>query len=246
MCSATLIVVPCYNEKENVGNLIDALFALGEQYHVCIVDDNSPDGTRFVVESHLNTCEEKARKRLHLINRPVKDGRGGAVRDGFLWGLDQFAEDGAAMFDTFVEMDCDFSHPPQDVPKGVQLLSTADLVLGSRYPDGKIEGWPWTRRLLSFLANSLIRLLLDSSIYDYTNGFRFYNRESASFLASQPQRYKGYIYLSESLSYAIRKNYVIASFPILFVNRTAGTSKTDFREVFYALTGIVSIFWRHR
>ena len=169
-----------------------------------------------------------------------KDGRGGAVRDGFKWGLTNSLE-----FEAFIEMDCDFSHPPSDIEKGLRHLSKADMVMGSRYPDGEIVGWPLKRRVFSYCANQLARALIDWRIRDYTNGFRFYNRRATEFICDQPQHYQGYIYLSETISYLLKAEFKLDSFPILFVNRQRGESNTNIKEITHALKGVFQIGWRH-
>lgn len=237
-----LVVLPTYNEAQNIAPLITEILGLGEGIGVCVVDDSSPDGTADAVRQ-LQPKINAGGERLHLIVRARKDGRGGAVRTGILWGLDQHREQG---FDAFVEMDCDFSHPPSDIPQGLAMLTQADVVMGCRYPDGQIVGWPLRRRVLSKLANTLARVLIKWSIHDYTGGFRFYSRRSAAFMCQQPQRHKGYIYLSETIAAFLKNGMTFRCFPIRFVNRARGASNTDFREVRAALTGILQIAWRYR
>jgi dolichol-phosphate mannosyltransferase len=239
-----LVVLPSYNERENIVPLVKAILALGEAYNVCVVDDSSPDGTAGVVE-HLRDTELSAsdRKRLHLIVRASKSGRGGAVRAGIEWGLALTKEQ---RFDTFVEMDCDFSHPPSDLPRGLDLLRVADVVMGCRYPDGKIVGWPLYRRGFSLMANLLTRSLIDWGIADYTNGFRFYTAHSASIMCRVPQRHRGYIYLSETIAAFLQQGLRIRCFPIRFVNRQRGKSNTTLHEVISALSGLLQIAWAYR
>ena len=235
----TLVVLPSYNEKENIGNLISAILAESSEYSVCVVDDNSPDMTKDIVEKYKLLLPHENQNRLNLIVRKKKDGRGGAVREGIKWGLQ-------SDFDSFVEMDCDFSHPPTDLKRGIELLKNNDVVMGSRYPNGKVIGWPFKRKALSFCANLLARSLISWDIGDYTNGFRFYNRKSAEYLCAKDQKHKGYIYLSESIACLINGGFKIASFPIIFVNRERGVSNTTFSEVSQSLTAIFSIAWNHR
>jgi dolichol-phosphate mannosyltransferase len=232
-----LVVLPSYNERENLWNLIEAILQQGANYFVCVVDDNSPDGTSQHIRSQID--EKKLQERVHLIVRQKKDGRGGAVRDGFRWGLTQ------SEITSFAEMDCDFSHPPTDLPKGFSLLAKADAVMGVRYPDGVIIGWPLRRKVLSFCANLLARLLISWEIADYTNGFRFYNKKAVNLLLQIPQRHKGYIFLSESLSYLLANHCKIETFPIRFVNRERGVSNTSLHEVSQAFLGIFSISYRY-
>lgn len=238
----SLVILPSYNESENLIQLIEAIWKANPEYYVCVVDDNSPDGTSQLVQKFIDNLSDESKPRLHLITRPDKDGRGGAVRRGLQWGLNE----SDLSFDSYVEMDCDFSHPPTDIPKGLQMLTDTDVVLGSRYPDGKIVGWPVSRKVLSFCANLLARFLISFKISDYTNGFRFYNKRSAKLMLSLPQKNKGYIYLSETLSYFLKHKHTISSFPILFVNRERGVSNTSFKEVFSALTGIFKIAWNYK
>jgi glycosyltransferase involved in cell wall biosynthesis len=236
-----LVVLPSYNERENIASLVDALLDADPEYLVCVVDDSSPDGTSEMLARAIADKEEW-RDRTHLITRSKKDGRGGAVRDGLIWGTVQ-----QPIIDAFVEMDCDFSHEPGVVPRGLALLAAGnDVVIGARYPNGTIIGWPRRRRVFSALANWLARHLIDPSVGDYTNGFRFYSRAAVTVLLDHPQRHKGYIYLSESLSHLLRAGMRVQSFPIVFVNRQRGESNTGPREVWAALTGIVSIAWAFR
>ena len=128
---------------------------------VVVVDDNSPDNTISLIKIFLEKKEYK--NRVHLIKRPNKLGRGSAVLYGFKWGLDHLED-----VNIFIEMDCDFSHSPDDICKGVELIKKYNIVIGARYPNGKIINWPITRRIFSYFANQLIRLLINRKIYDYT------------------------------------------------------------------------------
>src|SRR5437868_10800754 len=183
---ATLIVLPSYNERQNIIAIVTALLETDPGFRVCVGDDSSPDGTSEVVSDAI-AHRTDWHDRVHLITRAKKDGRGGAVRAGFAWALA-----GDTVFDAFVEMDCDFSHEPLAVQTGLQLLRAGnDLVIVARYPRGTIVGWPLRRRIFSLLANQLARYLIDRSIADYTNGFRFYSERAAKVLVQQPQRHKG-------------------------------------------------------
>lgn len=235
-----VIVLPSYNESQNIVQLVDQLLIDVPACTVCVVDDSSPDGTTAIVADAI-AANGAWQGRVHLITRAKKDGRGGAVRDGLTWALAQ--EPG---FDVFAEMDCDFSHEPSAVPRGVSLVTAGhDVVIGARYPNGTIIGWPRRRKVFSAMANELARLLIDRSVDDYTNGFRFYSRPAAAVLVERPQRHRGYIYLSESLSYLLRSGMSVSSYPIIFRNRERGVSNTGVREVGRALIGIVSIAWDH-
>jgi dolichol-phosphate mannosyltransferase len=236
----TLIVIPSYNERENMRAMIETILVLDPHYFVCVVDDSSPDQTSDLVRSEIEQRPEWQR-RVHLIQRQKKDGRGGAVRDGFLWGLGS-----GKAFEAFVEMDCDFSHDPKAIPQGLQLLEAGwDVVIGARYPNGIIVGWPKGRRIFSFCANALARVLIEWSVPDYTNGFRFYTPKAVGLLSVSRQQYKGYIYLSESLSQLLRAGVNVRHFPIRFVNRQRGVSNTNLREISASLTAIFVIAWHH-
>ncbi len=234
----TLIVLPSYNEKDNIVALIEALLALGDGFSVCVVDDSSPDGTTAIIKNAI--ASNNWAERVHLITRTKKDGRGGAVRTGLKWGRDS-----GRGFTAYIEMDCDFSHEPKAIATGLELLKKGDVALGCRYPDGKIEGWPLKRWILSFCANLLARILIDWKIPDYTNGFRFYSPRALEVLLRLDQKHEGYIYLSESLSQLLRSNMKILTFPIYFKNRVRGESNTNFKEVSSAFLGIFSIAWEH-
>ncbi len=236
----TLVVLPSYNERSNILELIEAILGRDAQTDVCVVDDSSPDGTAAAVEEAVQ-ARAGWRERVHLIVRSKKDGRGGAVRDGFAWGM---ARGGYA---AFVEMDCDFSHEPRALSEGLALLDErCGVAIGARYPDGTIVGWPLRRRVFSFFANELARALIDRSIPDYTNGFRFYRPEAVTTLLGHEQKHTGYIYLSEALSLLLRSGTEVRAFPIVFKNRERGKSNTSLAEIRSALVGIFSIALDHR
>src|SRR5262249_25535107 len=133
------------------------------------------------------------------------------------------------------------------IARGLSLLQApVDVVLGVRYPDGTIIDWPLSRRVFSFFANTLARIMIRWSIPDYTNGFRFYSRKAASVLLQYPQNHRGYIYLSESLTYFLQERYRIATFPTVFKNRKRGVSNTSLGEISDALTGLLTIAWHYR
>lgn len=235
-----LVVLPSYNERENIAPLIREILAQDPELEVAVVDDNSPDGTQSAVRDLQQALPRAEAARIELIVRSKKEGRGGAVRAGIEHGLAR------ERFLAFVEMDCDFSHPPSDIPRGLALLGEADIAMGCRYPDGTIVGWPWSRRSFSFLANFLARVLIRWSIHDYTNGFRFYRRASAQVMCAAPQRHTGYIYLSETIAIFLAHGLRIACFPIVFVNRRRGATNTGLREVVSALAGLLQIALRYR
>jgi dolichol-phosphate mannosyltransferase len=236
----TLVVLPSFNEVTNIRELTDAILKVHADIDVCVVDDSSPDGTADLV-SDLIDSDAVWEGRVNLILRDGKGGRGGAVRDGLAWGME------TASYDAFVEMDCDRSHDPAEMSEGLRLLDEGyDVVIGSRYPDGEIIGWPQHRRLFSRLANYLARALLEWSVADYTNGYRFYTPASAAMLAASPQQNTGFIYLSEALARLMRSGAAVASFPITFRDRSGGESSAGMAEVARALVGLFGIAWWYR
>lgn len=236
----TLIVLPSFNEITNVRGLIDAILEIDADIDICVVDDSSPDGTAGFVSDLIDT-DTVWLTRVHVIVRQGKGGRGGAVRDGIAWGLDN------ADYDVFVEMDCDHSHDPAELPLGIRLIADGnDVAIGARYPDGEIIGWPLYRRGFSRLANYLARGLLDWSVADYTNGYRFYGAKAAALLADSPQQHTGFIYLSEALARLMRSGATVVSFPITFRDRSGGESSADLAEVTRALKGLFGVAWWYR
>ena len=238
----TAIILPSFNEKENIVNLINSILDLNKNFFVIVVDDNSPDKTYEEVFNFKSKLPDDQSGRVQIIKRKKKDGRGGAVWDGM-----RLAYESKHDFNNFIEMDCDFSHSPTYINNGINLLNDGyDLVLGSRYPDGKILNWPVKRRVISFLANIIARLLIDWKIHDFTNGFRFYNRSLIKHLLLQEMKHAGYINLTETIAMTLTSQKSIVSFPIIFTNRKLGKSNTDFKELFNSLLGIFSIAWTHR
>jgi dolichol-phosphate mannosyltransferase len=236
-----LVVLPSYNERDNIVSLVETILRLQPDARICVVDDSSPDGTAGLLRAAIDATAEW-RARVQLIVRPHKDGRGGAVRAGLAWGLAQ-----RQAFEAFVEMDCDFSHEPEAIAQGLARIAHGDdVVIGARYPNGTIIGWPATRRAFSFFANALARALIDWQVSDYTNGFRFYSPRAVQLLLQVEQHHKGYIYLSESLSQLLRGGMRVSTFPIRFRNRERGQSNTTLAEVRAALVGVFQIGWQHR
>ena len=227
------VCLPSFNESENKINLINKIIEINNNITICVVDDNSPDNTHVLVKDNF-----KNSKNVYLIKRDKKDGRGGAVWEGFnlLYSINKD-------IDIFIEMDCDFSHSIEDMIKGIEIFSNSecDVLLGSRYPNGTIINWPLKRRVFSYFSNLLIRFLINKSIYDYTNGFRFYNQRALKIILENKPLNKGFIYLSETLCFFLIQKIRIKSFPITFKNRIRGKSNTNFLEIYNALKGIIKI-----
>lgn len=210
----TLVVTPTYNERRNVGTLIETVFAVGPEYHVLVVDDNSPDGTADYVEGL-----KSAWPNLHLIRRPGKLGLGTAYIQGFKYALERD-------FDAMVQMDADMSHDPHDIPRMVDLLSECDLVLGSRYCDGvSVVRWPIRRLILSYGANKYTRLVTGMPVKDATGGFKGWRREVLESIDFDSVRSQGYSFQIEMTFRAWHKGFRVKEIPIIFIDRTVGQSK---------------------
>jgi dolichol-phosphate mannosyltransferase len=227
-----LVIVPTYNERDNIGRLLDRLLALPSQLDVLVVDDGSPDGTGDLV------AERAAREpRLHLLRRPGKLGLGSAYRDGFRYALENGAE-------FIFEMDADFSHDPDRIGTFLETAKDADLVLGSRYLDGRVTviNWPLGRLILSYAANVYTRIITGLPVYDATGGFKCFRRRALEAVRLDRVRSDGYAFQIE-MSYKLwRKGFRIVEIPIVFTDRVAGESKMN-RRIVWEAAGMV---WRLR
>jgi dolichol-phosphate mannosyltransferase len=210
-----LVIVPTYNEKENISRLIEAVLEKDPRLEMLIVDDGSPDGTGDIVEEI-----GRRDKRVHLLRRPRKMGLGTAYIAGFKWSLEHD-------YDYTFEMDADFSHDPAHLPEFLRAIETADLVLGSRYRNGKVTvvNWPIGRLLLSYFANVYARIVTGLPLYDATGGYKVYRRAVLEAIDLNDVRSNGYAFQIEMSFRAWRKNFRIVEIPIVFVDRTEGTSK---------------------
>lgn len=229
------IIVPTFNEADNIAKLIKAVgkyTAKGDK--IVIVDDNSPDGTAKIVQ-------RLARKsaNLFIIKRQGKGGRGSAVFAGF-----KFARQFKPSY--YIEMDADFSHKPQDIPRLVaQIEKGSDIVIGSRYlPQSQIANWPKRRKIFSKLANIYAKLILKVPISDYTNGFRIYTSRAVDFLLSQKLHSTGYILLSETAFFLKKAGFKFSQIPIVFINRRRGVSNLNVAEIKNAFLNVWKIrYW---
>jgi dolichol-phosphate mannosyltransferase len=218
-----LVILPTYNEAENVEELSRQVIDQDPRIEVVVVDDHSPDGTGDIVETIQAT-----EPRLHLIRRAGKLGLGTAYLSGFKFGLDR-------SFDLVFTMDCDFSHNPRYLPDLIELLDRRDMVVGSRYvPGGGIENWPWHRRLLSQFANVYARTLLRVDLRDCTAGFRGYRRRVLETVRPFEIRSSGYSFLEEMAWRVARYGFSIGEAPIVFEQRNAGVSKIESSEIYLA------------
>jgi len=227
-----LVIIPTYNEKENIEAIIKAVFDLPLQMHVLVIDDGSPDGTANIVKS----LQKENTERLFLIERSGKQGLGTAYITGFKWAIKQ-------QYDYIFEMDADFSHNPQDLLKLHQTLEEgADVVVGSRYITGvNVVNWPMGRVLMSYFASKYVRTVLGISVRDTTAGFVGYRREVLETIELDKIRFKGYAFQIEMKFTAIKCGFTLKEVPIIFVNRVLGTSKMSGGIFSEALLGVVRL-----
>lgn len=226
------VVIPTYNEAQNVRKITGEIRKnISSDDQIIIVDDNSPDGTGKIADQIA-----QKNKNVHVIHRNAKSGRGSAVLEGF-----KFAKKFSPDF--YIEMDADFSHKPQDIPRLLAKINDGyDVIIGSRYLSrSKIENWPPQRKVFSKLANLYARLILNVPISDYTNGFRIYSKKSVDFLLTQKLVSSGYILLSETAYKLKSKGFSFGEIPIVFVNRKRGQSNTNLKEITDAFLGILKI-----
>ena len=230
-----VVIIPTYNEKENVEKIIRKVFSLDGDYEILIIDDGSPDGTASIVK----TLAKEFGSRLHLIERKGKLGLGTAYLTGFRWAL----ENG---YDYVFEMDADFSHNPDDLGRLYAACKDgADLAIGSRYCDGvSVVNWPIGRIIMSYFASVYVRRVLRMKVYDSTAGFKCYSRKVLESIDLDAVRMKGYGFQIEMKYTAYKLGFKIAEVPIIFVNRKEGTSKMSsgiFGEAFW---GVIKLRFR--
>ncbi len=210
----TLIISPTYNERKNVPNLLEKLFSINPDFHVLIIDDNSPDGTGNLVESMQTQFPN-----LHLARRAKKAGLGTAYCFGFNWALDRD-------YEVIVQIDADLSHDPNEIPTMIALLKDNDFVIGSRYCDGiSVVRWPLRRLALSYGANLYTRIITGMPIKDGTGGFKVWRREVLEAINLNQVRSQGYSFQIEMNFRAWMKGYRVIEHPIIFIDRTIGESK---------------------
>ena len=234
MKSDCLVIIPTYNEKENIKNIINAVLALDEhQFDVLIVDDNSPDGTGAIVDSMIAERPD----RIHILKRAGKQGLGTAYIAGFKWALDHG-------YEYVIEMDADFSHPVNKLPELQATCATggADVCVGSRYLTGvNVVNWPMGRMLMSYFASAYVRLITGMKVRDATAGFVCYRREVLQSINLDAVEFKGYAFQIEMKFTAHRMGFKIKEVPIVFVNRVLGTSKMNSSIFFEALWGVIKL-----
>ena len=230
-----IVIIPTYNERENIENIIRKVFSLDGGYDILIIDDGSPDGTAAIVKR----LQQEFPERLHMIERPGKLGLGTAYITGFKWSIDKG-------YDYTFEMDADFSHNPEDLPRLYQACKDgADLAIGSRYCDGiSVINWPIGRIIMSYYASVYVRTILGMKVYDCTAGFKCYSNKVLRTIDLDKVEMKGYGFQIEMKYTTYKLGFKITEVPIIFVNRKAGTSKMSggiFGEAFW---GVIKLKFR--
>jgi dolichol-phosphate mannosyltransferase len=229
-----LVIIPTYNEKENIAAIIDAVMNLPIRFHVLVIDDGSPDGTASIVKDLM---ANKYPETLHIVERQGKQGLGTAYIAGFRWAIEHKA-------DYIFEMDADFSHNPDDLLKLYDACANegADLAIGSRYVTGvNVVNWPMGRVLMSYFASFYVRTVLGVSIRDTTAGFVCYRRQVLETIELDKIRFKGYAFQIEMKFTAYKCGFAIKEVPIIFVNRVLGTSKMSGGIFSEALLGVIRL-----
>ncbi len=215
-----LVIIPTYNERENLRQIVPAVLAQDPRLEVLVVDDNSPDGTGGLADEMSG-----AEPRIHCLHRESKEGLGKAYLAGFRWALER-------EYDRIFEMDADLSHDPKYLPTFLEAAEGADLVIGSRYLTGvNVINWPMSRLLLSYLANLYARWVTGLPLTDSTGGFKCFRREVLAAIALDRVRSNGYAFQIEMSFRAWRKGFRVTEIPIIFVDRVEGHSKMNKRIV---------------
>lgn len=229
-----LVIIPTYNEKENVEAIIRAVMTLPIEFNVLIIDDGSPDGTADIVKRLM---KDEFNERLFIVERQGKLGLGTAYICGFKWAIEH-------KYDYIFEMDADFSHNPQDLMKLYDACANqgADVAIGSRYVSGvNVVNWPMGRVLMSYFASKYVRTVLGVNIHDTTAGFMCYTRRVLETLELDKIHFKGYAFQIEMKFTAYKCGFTIKEVPIVFVNRVLGTSKMSGGIFSEALLGVIRL-----
>ncbi len=228
-----IVIIPTYNEKENISLMLQTVMALPERFDVLVVDDNSPDGTANIVKA-----AQVLHPRIHLLENGKKNGLGGAYIAGFKWCLER-------EYDYIFEMDCDFSHNPKDLIRlHAELLSgECDLVVGSRYVGNVVNvvNWPMGRVLLSYFASAYVRFFTRMMLADATAGFVGYSRNLLQTIDLDKIKFRGYAFQIEMKYTTYKLGFKIKEIPIIFTDRTAGESKMSGGIIREALFGVLSL-----
>lgn len=235
MKSDCLVIIPTYNEKENMENIVRAIFGLAQSFHILVIDDGSPDGTAAIVKRLMQEFPEQ----LFLVERTGKLGLGTAYIAGFKWAIEH-------QYDYVFEMDADFSHNPNDLPRLYNACANEgyDVAIGSRYVSGvNVVNWPMGRVLMSYFASKYVRLITGLDIHDTTAGFKCYRREVLETIELDKIRFKGYAFQIEMKYTAHQCGFKIKEVPVIFINRELGTSKMNSSIFGEAVFGVMKLRW---
>ncbi len=239
--SDSIVIIPTYNERENIENIIRAVFGLEKIFHILIIEDGSPDGTATIVK----TLQQEFPDRLFMIERKGKLGLGTAYITGFKWALEH-------SYEYIFEMDADFSHNPNDLPRLYDACANqgGDIAIGSRYVSGvNVVNWPMGRVLMSYFASKYVRIVTGLPIHDTTAGFKCYRRQVLETIDLDHIRFKGYAFQIEMKFTAYKCGFKIIEVPVIFINRELGTSKMNSSIFGEAVFGVIKLkvnSWFHK
>ena len=231
--SDSIVIIPTYNERENIENIIRAVFGLEKTFHILIIEDGSPDGTAAIVK----TLQQEFPDRLFMIDRKGKLGLGTAYITGFKWALEH-------SYEYIFEMDADFSHNPNDLPRLYEACAVqgGDVAIGSRYVSGvNVVNWPMGRVLMSYFASKYVRIVTGLPIHDTTAGFKCYRRQVLETIDLDHIRFKGYAFQIEMKFTAYKCGFKIIEVPVIFINRELGTSKMNSSIFGEAVFGVIKL-----
>ena len=233
--SDSIVIIPTYNERENIENIIRAVFGLDKVFHILVIEDGSPDGTASIVK----TLQQEFSERLFMIERKGKLGLGTAYIAGFKWALEH-------AYEYIFEMDADFSHNPHDLVRLYEAcVEGADLSVGSRYVTGvNVVNWPMSRVLLSYFASKYVRMITGMKVHDSTAGFVCYTRKVLETIDLENIRFKGYAFQIEMKFTATTLGFALKEVPIIFTDRTLGTSKMSKDIIKEAVFGVITMKFR--
>ena len=233
--SDSIVIIPTYNEKENIENIIRAVFGLEKTFHILVIEDGSPDGTAAIVK----TLQQEFPERLFMVERTGKLGLGTAYICGFKWAIEHG-------YDYVFEMDADFSHNPNDLPRLYNACAVEgnDVAIGSRYVSGvNVVNWPMGRVLMSYYASKYVQFVTGIKVKDTTAGFKCYRRQVLETLELDKIRFKGYAFQIEMKYTAYKCGFKIKEVPVIFVNRELGTSKMNSSIFGEAVFGVMRLRW---
>lgn len=235
--SDSLVIIPTYNEKENIEKMIRKVFSLTKNFHLLIVEDNSPDGTAAIIKSIMPEYDGK----LFILERKGKLGLGTAYIEGFKWALSKG-------YEYIFEMDCDFSHNPEDLVRLYAACATdgADMTIGSRYIKGvNVVNWPMGRVLMSYGASMYVRFILGMPVADTTAGFKCYKAKVLRTINLDAVKFMGYAFQIEMKYTTWKLGFKITEVPIIFTDRTEGTSKMSSKIFKEAFLGVMSLRFKN-